>query len=237
MKTMRQRNVAKNKVAVKEQVAKLQTNTNEATKKAKQGHFDLHNKRTTIPQEYLEKTANAQRLDLCMLNDYLNGYTEKMSRANPQYPSEIAIDQLNYSNIIKTVAKKTDNPYQHFHEDKIRAKKLQKEILKNDMHEPAAHLKQQLGRKPQGEQSVEVPKLEKDVQEAMVAIQKKHQRDYNCIENKYMKGTDINKFSIYKAMIDQISAKKCENQRDIKTHHSCRRRACRNIFDETFNGF
>ena len=172
-----------------------------------------------------------------MLNDYLNGYTEKMSRANPQYPSEIAIDQLHFSDIIKTVAKKTDNPYQHFHEDLIRAKKLKKEILKNENHSNGnAHLKSQLNSKPQGEQPVEVPKLDKDVEEAMADIQRKHQRDYNCIENKYMKGTDINKFHNYKAMIETISAKKCENQREIKTHHSCKRRACRDIFSETFNG-
>ena len=70
----------------------------------------------------------------------------------------------------------------------------------------------------------------------MADIQRKHQRDYNCIENKYMKGTDINKFRNYKAMIDGISDKKCENQREIKTQHSCKRRTCRNIFSETFNG-
>ena len=110
-----------------------------------------------------------------MLNDYLNGYTEKMTRSNPQYPSEIAIDQLSFGNIIKTVAKKTDNPYQHFHEDLADAKKLKKEILKNENPEGAsAHLKSQQNAKPQGENPVEPIKLDKDVEEAMADIQKKH---------------------------------------------------------------
>ena len=29
---------------------------------------------------------------MCMLNDYLNGYTTKLSRANPKDPTEIQID-------------------------------------------------------------------------------------------------------------------------------------------------
>ena len=47
-----------------------------------------------IPAEYLETTKDTERLNLCMLNDYLNGYTEKLSRGNPKDSSEIKLDQL-----------------------------------------------------------------------------------------------------------------------------------------------
>lgn len=73
-------------------MASRQINTNEAIQKAKQGHFKLNKKRMVIPGEYLETTNNTERLNLCMLNDYLNGYTEKLSRANPKEPSEIKLD-------------------------------------------------------------------------------------------------------------------------------------------------
>lgn len=67
--------------------------------------------RTKIPEEYLERTKDNQRLNLCMLNDYLNGYTDKLSRGNPFDPSEIKIDQNNYGQVVKSVGKKTYNPY------------------------------------------------------------------------------------------------------------------------------
>ena len=46
-----------------------------------------------------------------MLNSYLNGYTEKLSRANANDPGEIHIDEGNYGKILKAVEKKTYNPH------------------------------------------------------------------------------------------------------------------------------
>ena len=53
-----------------------------------------------------------------------------------------------------------------------------------------------------------------------------------------MKGAqDINKFKNYQAMINKaFTSKSCENQRQIKTQHSCARPECSKIFAETFNG-
>jgi len=54
--------------------------------------------REEVPEEYYTKTAHLgsieanDRMNLCMLNDYLNGYTNKLSRANPKDPTEIRID-------------------------------------------------------------------------------------------------------------------------------------------------
>ena len=55
-----------------------------------------------MPEEYFVKTAHLgpteanDRMNLCMLNDYLNGYTSKLSRANPKNPKEIRIDQQQF---------------------------------------------------------------------------------------------------------------------------------------------
>jgi glutamyl-tRNA reductase len=52
MVQMRSRDVKKNISKIKENVASLQTNTNEFAQKAKQGHFNLKNKRENCPVEY-----------------------------------------------------------------------------------------------------------------------------------------------------------------------------------------
>jgi hypothetical protein len=50
-------------------------------------------------------------MNLHALNDYLNGYTEKLSRADPRGGSEIKIDQWNYGQVRKASQKGTQNPY------------------------------------------------------------------------------------------------------------------------------
>ena len=77
---------------MKQEIIGLQTNTNESVKQAKQGHFKLEKIRSVIPDEYLEKTKDFDRIQVCMLNDYLNKYTEKLSRGNAFDPKEIKLD-------------------------------------------------------------------------------------------------------------------------------------------------
>ena len=93
IKELKTRDHGKEIADAKQYVASRQTNTNESIQKAKQGHFKLNKKRMIIPAEYLETTNDTERLNLCMLNDYLNGYTEKLSRGNPKDSSEIKLDQ------------------------------------------------------------------------------------------------------------------------------------------------
>ena len=54
-----------------------------------------------IPPEYRECTNDYELLTLSGLNDYLNGYTEKLSRANTREPSQIHIDCMNFSELLK----------------------------------------------------------------------------------------------------------------------------------------
>lgn len=84
---MKTRDVAKNISNVKKEMASLQTNSNDAAQKAMQGHFKLQMRCKLIPPEYRDCTNDYELLTLCGLNDYLNGYTEKLSRANTKEPS------------------------------------------------------------------------------------------------------------------------------------------------------
>ena len=58
----------------------------------------------------LEKTKDMGRLDMCMLNNYLNRYTEKLSRGNSFNPNEIKLDQNNFRYFQNSVEKGTVNP-------------------------------------------------------------------------------------------------------------------------------
>jgi hypothetical protein len=62
----------------------------------------------------LEKTKDLSRLDICMLNNYLNRYTEKLSRGNTFNPNEIKLDQNNFTNVQNGASKSTVNPYLQF---------------------------------------------------------------------------------------------------------------------------
>ena len=54
----------------------------------------LKKKRTIVPLEYLTQSTDTEKINLIMLNDYLNGYTEKLSRGNTKEPhNQIKLDQ------------------------------------------------------------------------------------------------------------------------------------------------
>lgn len=115
---MRQRDVAKNIARVKKEVASYQTNTNEAAAQARQGHYQLNKRRTHIQPEDLGCANQIGLMNLHALHDYLNGYTEKLSRGDPRGGSEMEIDQWNYGQVRKATQKGTQNPY--FNEAQLR---------------------------------------------------------------------------------------------------------------------
>ena len=55
---------------------------------------------------------------MTLLNDYLNHYTEKLARANPEDPSKIKIDGTDFQSIIKDVNADAYNPYEQVHKIK-----------------------------------------------------------------------------------------------------------------------
>lgn len=129
---MKKRDVAKNIAKVKKEVASYQTNTNEAAALARQGHYQLNKRRTHIQPEDLRCTNEIELINLNALNDYLNGYTEKLSRGDLRGGSEIKIDQYNYGQVRKATQKGTVNPY--FQEQILRhqAKAMNKAIQKSE---------------------------------------------------------------------------------------------------------
>jgi hypothetical protein len=142
-------------------------------------------------------------MNLHALNDYLNGYTEKLSRAEPRGGSEIKIDQWNYGQVRKASQKGTTNPY--FLEASLRhhAQAMNKAIQQSENPRyMTQHLKAQL----------EI-KEEREVHEEMDKIQVKYQPDWKNIKHKYMKGTDTSNIRNYRAMISRITARACANQR------------------------
>ena len=59
---------------------------------------------------------------MTLLNDYLNSYTEKLARSNPEDPNKIKIDKQDFYQIVKDVNADSYNPY------------AQAEILKNEIN-------------------------------------------------------------------------------------------------------
>ena len=51
------------------------------------------------------------KVQMTLLNDYLNSYTEKLARANPDDPSNIKIDKVDFFQIVKDVNADAYNPY------------------------------------------------------------------------------------------------------------------------------
>ena len=116
------------------------------------------------------------------LNDYLNGYTDKLSRGAGHEPGEIKIDQLNYNQVLTGVHKKTYNP--NIKQLQRQAEIMNKQILQSENPRyMTEHLKAQLQIKEDLEVKAEMEK-----------IQKQFQPNYKMIKHKYMKGADINKF-------------------------------------------
>ena len=59
----------------------------------RKGNSVLDKLRCDVPEDiYQQLSGNEENLQMSMLNDYLNGYTEKLARATTIDPSAIKID-------------------------------------------------------------------------------------------------------------------------------------------------
>ena len=61
------------------------------------------------------------KVQMTLLNDYLNSYTEKLARANPDDPSNIKIDKTDFFQIVKDVIADSYNHY-------VQSKEIKEEI-------------------------------------------------------------------------------------------------------------
>lgn len=136
-----------------------------------------------------------------MLNDYLNNYSDKLSRGNPFDPSEIKIDHLNYSSVANGVDKKTYDPCNNLINLKQQADRMNKQLMRSENPRyMSKQLKEQL-------YIIE----EKEVQKEMLNIQRQFQPDFKNIKHKYMQSSDINNFKNFRSMLDNLSSKTCSH--------------------------
>ena len=79
---------------------------------ARKGNSILQKARAEIDQNMIEKLrTKPEKVQMSLLNDYLNCYTEKLARANAEAPSKINIDKQLFIQIVKEVNSDTYNPY------------------------------------------------------------------------------------------------------------------------------
>ena len=69
---------------------------------------------------------------MCMLNNYLNKYTEKLSRGDSKNPNQIKLDQNYFQYFQNGVEKATINPLLLEHQNKIQTRKMNKKILMSE---------------------------------------------------------------------------------------------------------
>lgn len=65
----------------REELNQLQKHRNINTS-ARLSHYQLANIRKYIPKEYVQNSLDLDRINVTMLNEYLNKYAEKLSRGN-----------------------------------------------------------------------------------------------------------------------------------------------------------
>ena len=99
---MRQRDTSANIQKIRHDLQSLSgAKASNATKKT--SHFYLGKTRSQIPRTYLDKTNNLDRINLNMLNDYLNLYNKRLARAVDSKPNEIQIDFSDYYHLVSKV--------------------------------------------------------------------------------------------------------------------------------------
>ena len=111
---LKRQDYKKDRKVLKYELEQLQIK-NTTSPLVRKGNSVLDKLRCDVPEDIYQKLShNEQNLQMSMLNDYLNGYTEKLARATTTDPSSIKIDQLHFNKIVKSVNASTFNPYREF---------------------------------------------------------------------------------------------------------------------------
>ena len=126
LKQMKKRDCQGNILKMQEELRSILQQRNINTN-ARMSHFHLATVRKVIPREFLHQNSSGSgdydRINLSLLNEYLNKYSEKLSRSNAFNPSEIKIDYGQYDHILCGVENQTYNPFNHHIEYKNGMKK------------------------------------------------------------------------------------------------------------------
>ena len=114
--SLRTANYKKERMIIRHDLEQLQVKAT-TSNLVRKGNSVLDKLRCDVPEDiYQQLSGNEQNLQMSMLNDYLNGYTEKLARATTIEPSKIKIDQAHFGKIVKAVNARTFNPYKEFKE-------------------------------------------------------------------------------------------------------------------------
>ena len=88
------------------------------------GNYVLEKMRSEIPKnQYAKLALNFENLQMSLMNDYLNGYSEKLACNDPDKPREIIIDQDAFMKIVNEVSADTYNPYTIYTKEKKETEK------------------------------------------------------------------------------------------------------------------
>jgi hypothetical protein len=184
IEVMKERPVALNIKNTTLQLKSLDTNSMEMQKKTLQGHAELRQVRNKIQNEYIGKTKDTERINICMLNEYLNKYSEKLCRPKKKDEDNIKLDNHQFMTLTKGVDKQTTNPYHFFQSDKMIADKMNREIVEN---ENPRFMKR--------ERREEIKQIDEAmVKKEMTKCLRKAAGSLKNNKHNYMKAADINKF-------------------------------------------
>ncbi|TNV74229.1 hypothetical protein FGO68_gene8510 [Halteria grandinella] len=198
-----QANIVKMQDELRSVLQQRSINTN-----ARISHYKLASVRKLIPKEFLMPSNNQgsgdyDRINLTLLNEYLNKYSEKLSRSNAFNPSEIKIDFGQYDNILCGIENQTFNPFNQHLEEKNKQKR-DKGKIKNAKPKFLNHfvdeVEEQRKRNPIMTEIIE--KVEKEeLQQELKVIVDKLDSIPSKVHNGFLKGTDINNFEKYKTVM------------------------------------
>jgi hypothetical protein len=82
------------------------------------------------PDMVVYPEIDTNMLDLCLLNDYLNGYKEKLSLGAPKDGNIISVDQQDYANFKKEAEQLKGDPMEKLKDGMKISRDLSKQIYK-----------------------------------------------------------------------------------------------------------
>eukprot|EP00347_Sterkiella_histriomuscorum_P019442 403341614 len=189
-----------------EEMNQLQKQKN-VTTNARLAHCQLINFRKVIPKEYLKRTQDFDRINVTMLNEYLNKYAEKLSRGNGQDPFEIQVDFDKYDQILSGIQSSSYNPYFQYIEENqdkksenLKSKAKVESRYMSIFKQKDEEQKKQNPIAAQQQQQREKEDLKKDLKE----IKEKFSPHQAKFKRLYMKSIDINRFENYQTMLQTL---------------------------------
>lgn len=213
LKVMKARDCHQNIAKMQEELRSILSQKNINTN-ARISHSHLASVRKLVPQEFLSQSSaggsDYDRINITLLNEYLNRYAEKLSRAGSNNPSSIKIDFGQFDLILAGVENQTYNPFgQHlqFKAEKRKDSQSHEGRVRQAKPRLMGHLldEEQQRRRDNPIMTQIMDKLDKQhLDQEIEGIMKKFEAGHGKTENNYMKKGNINNFDTYKNVINDL---------------------------------